>query len=287
MTATVRPGIAGGPRFAAHLRDRWPLPLQHGLAGHPLLSAAAIADLAECLGSASVIQEAGAKPVAYAESTREPVWAAAPGEAVRSLAERDSWLTLLNIERDERYRALVDELLDDLAQASGIAPRRWNRRMGFVFASSPHAVTGAHFDVEHSLQLQLQGTRLLSFGDFPDPQTREREVSRYWNGTYGRLDMSPAMTEEFVVEPGGGCYIPPYRPHWLRNGDGPSLSLTITFFNRDNDREFLANVLNERLRRRGLTPRPYGRFPVVDRTKVAVMRAAAITGRLRRSAAAE
>jgi ribosomal protein L16 Arg81 hydroxylase len=261
-----------GPEFRAHLTARRPLVFRHTLAGHHALDREAIAQLAESLGDASVICEAAVKPLVFAEGAPEPGRAKQAAEVVRRLDENESWMTLLNIEQHPRYRALIDEQLDRAARLHGIDPSSLRRRMGFIFASSPHSVTGAHFDIEHSLLLQLRGNRTLSFGAFADQATREREVSRYWNGSYGKLTTMPIPVSDVAVGPGDGVYIPPYRPHWLLNGDATSLSLTITFFTRENEAESLVQAFNERLRKLGLHPRHEGESPLRDSAKVGFMR---------------
>lgn len=262
-----------GTDFAEHLRAREPLYFRHSLLDEPALELESIAELADQLGVESVVREAAVKPLVYADGATEPTREESPGDAVRQLDGNNAWLTLLNIENHSRYRALIDEQLDAAALAAGLPPSDWRNRMGFVFASSPNSVTGAHFDIEHSLLLQLRGRRTLTFGDFPDTETRESEVRRYWSGgSYGKLAALPVPRREVAVEPGVGVYIPPYTPHWLQNGDSASLSLTITFFNRDNESESLVQVCNERLRRFGVDPRPYGRSPLADRVKAGAMR---------------
>jgi hypothetical protein len=278
-TSATGPALGLGPEFPRHLRSREPLPFRHRLVDHPALQRAAIVELAGRLPTESVTQEAAVKPLVYADGAPEPTRTAAAADLVRNLDSNEAWLTLLNVEQDAQYRALIDEQLDALAGALHVPPRDWRRRMGFVFASSPGSVTGAHFDIEHSLLLQLQGRRKLGFGDWPDDETRDREISRYWRGSYGKLTTLPVPRQELTVEAGDGVYIPPYRPHWLYNGDAASLSLTITFFTRENEDESLVQACNERLRKLRLHPRPYGRSPALDRFKVAVMRArAAVAG---------
>jgi hypothetical protein len=183
-----------------------------------------------------------------------------------------SWFTLLNIEQSGPYGDLVDQLLEGMAADAGLDPATMKRRMGFVFASSPGSVTSAHFDIEHSFLLQLDGHRTLGFGKFADREQREREVHRYWNGSFGRLDTLPEQTAELELAPGRGAYIPPYTPHWLTNGNSTSLSLTITFFNRDNADESMVQAFNEKVGRWGLVPKVYGDAPGRDRAKVAFMR---------------
>ena len=83
---------------------------------------------------------------------------------------------------------------------------------GHPLASSPHGVTAAHFDIEQSFCVQLQGTRTLGFGRFADEEQKAREVERYWNGSFGRFHEQPETVAEHAISPGTGCYIPPYTP---------------------------------------------------------------------------
>lgn len=268
-----------GSAFWAHVKDRTPLVFRHTLTEHPALDREAIAQLAESLGEESVTCEAAIKPLVYADGAPEPGRAQRAAEVIRTLDENESWMTLLNIEQHPRYRALIDDQLDNTARRYGIDPAALRRRMGFIFASSPHSVTGAHFDIEHSLQLQLRGNRTMNFGEWPDQATRDREVSRYWNGSYGKLTSMPTPRAEIAIGPGVGVYIPPYTPHWLLNGDATSLSLTITFFTRDNESESLVQAFNERVRKLGLHPRREGQSPLLDGVKIEFMRAYSVARR--------
>lgn len=271
---TDTPTIELGPAFAARLRTREPMQFQHRLAADPRLDLEAVAQLADELGERSVVRDTAERPLVYADGAPEPERVRGAGELIRSLRENRSWLTLLNIEQHPRYRVLIDEQLDRLAGQCGLRPGRLRRRMGFIFASSPQSITGAHFDVEHSLLLQLRGSRVLGFGDFADDGAREHEIRRYWNGSYGKLSSLPVPSHEVPIGPGDGVYIPPFRPHWIHNGPAPSLSLTITFFTRHNEDETLVQAFNERLRRHGMSPRPAGSSALRDRPKAALMRAA-------------
>jgi len=262
-----------GSEFSTHVKARKPLVFQHTLAQHPALDREAIAHLAESLGEESVTCEAAIKPLVYADGAPEPGRAQRAAEVIRTLDENESWMTLLNIEQHPRYRTLIDDQLEGAARRYGIDPAALRRRMGFIFASSPNSVTGAHFDIEHSLLLQLRGHRTMNFGDWPDQATRDREVSRYWNGSYGKLTSMPTPRSEIAIGAGDGVYIPPYTPHWLLNGDATSLSLTITFFTYDNESESLVQAFNERVRKLGLHPKREGQSALRDGAKFEFMRA--------------
>jgi hypothetical protein len=262
-----------GRDFVRHTEQRTPMTFTHGLSEHPSLALDAIADLAEQLGPDSISAERAAKPVLASDADARQLTAGTIGDQVRRLAANDSWFTLLNIEQVPDYRALVDEILDAIARSAGRPPEELRRRMGFVFASSPGSVTAAHFDIEHSLLLQLQGNRTIGLGRFADEAEREHEVGRYWSGTsYGRLESMPVQDLKLPLSPGTAVYIPPYTPHWITNGDATSLSLTVTFFDRSNEDESLVQAFNSKISRLGLRPRPYGRHPYADRGKAALMR---------------
>ncbi len=272
MNSTPWPAVDRS--FQLALAQRQPTPFSHGLTGDPRFSLDAIARLGDELGAESISAERAAKPLVSADAgAANGLEVVAVSEQLRALAANDSWFTLLNIEQSDPYRELVDQVLEGMAANAGLDPRTMKRRMGFVFASSPGSVTSAHFDIEHSFLLQLEGHRRLGFGRFSSKEDREREVHRYWNGSFGRLDTLPEQTLEVELGPGQGAYIPPYTPHWLANGDSTSLSLTVTFFNRDNADESMVQAFNEKVGRLGIDPKVYGEAPVRDRAKVAFMRA--------------
>lgn len=271
MTKTPWPAVDRS--FRSALEQRTPVPFTHGLTGDARFSLDAIALLGDELGADSVSAEKASKPLVSADAGAGTTLAVETvSDQIRSLAANDSWFTLLNIEQSEPYEQLVDQLLEGMAADAGVDPATMKRRMGFVFASSPGSVTAAHFDIEHSFLLQLEGHRTLGFGKFADREQREREIHRYWNGSFGRLDTLPEQVAEFELAPGRGAYIPPYTPHWINNGDTTSLSLTITFFNRDNADESMVQAFNEKVSRLGIDPKVYGDAPVRDRSKVAFMR---------------
>ncbi|WP_395657761.1 JmjC domain-containing protein [Nocardioides sp.] len=259
--------------FAERLATRAPTPFRHGLAGDERFSLQAIAALGDELGPDGISAEKAAKPLVSDDAgATSALQVQKVSDQILGLAANDSWFTLLNIERSPAYGALVDQILDGIARGAGVDGRTMCRRMGFVFASSPGSVTAAHFDIEHSFLLQLEGHRTLGFGRFASTEDREREVHRYWNGSFGRLDSMPEQTMELSIGPGDGAYIPPYTPHWLSNGDSTSLSLTVTFFDRSNADESMAQAFNEKLRRFGMHPRTFGEAPGRDKAKVAFMR---------------
>jgi hypothetical protein len=271
-----------GTRYADAFRRREPTGFGHELHHHPLLTLESIAGLADALPRESVIYDTADQALLVPEGGPPRGALDRPGDVIRNLDENRSWLTLLNIEQHPDYAELMNRCLDEVQARLDGRGMRMRKRAGFVFVSSPGSTTPAHFDIEHSLIMQVRGAKRLTFGRFERPQDERDELLRYWGGSHGRIETLPPELVAFDLVPGLGAYIPPVAPHWVHNGDAVSISVTLTCFTPDTDRESLAHAFNARLRRlrgpRGvrLTPRWPGESPLVDRCKAGVMRAYAL-----------
>jgi hypothetical protein len=201
----------------------------------------------------------------------------------------NAWLTLLNVEEDPGMAELMNTHLDQLE--AGLIAKRGNRqgkmhkRVAFVFVSSPNSVTPVHFDIEHSLLMQVSGKKTVSIGRWENDEARRHEVDRYWDGSHGRIESLPPEVATYTMTPGRAVYIPPGTPHWVHNGPDISLSVTLTYFTAATVRENRIEDFNAHLRRRHLKPREPGRSAAVDTAKVCALGAWAVGRRLRSAAA--
>jgi ribosomal protein L16 Arg81 hydroxylase len=159
------------------------------------------------------------------------------------------------------------------------------RRVAFVFVSSPNSVTPVHFDIEHSLLMQVSGEKTVSIGRFESDAVRRHEFDRYWDGSHGRIENLPPEVAAYTLTPGRAVYIPPGTPHWVHNGPDISLSVTLTYFTAATVRENRIEDFNSHLRRRHMKPREPGRSTIVDTAKVCAIGALAIKQRLRPASA--
>jgi hypothetical protein len=250
-----------------------PAQYRHALNDHPLLTQEAIADLADRLPGRSVICDRANQPILVPQGGPPRGAEPRPGDVIRHLESNESWLTLLNIEQDPAYKDLMDRVLDEVEPYVVARGTDMRNRVGFLFVSSPNSTTPAHFDIEHSLIMQVRGQKTLSFGQFPDVQAERYEVQRYWEGSHGRIETLPPELVSYQLQPGIGGYIPPVAPHWVLNGPAISISVTLTFFTRETDNESLVQAFNARLRRLHRSPRWPGQSRTTDLAKVAVMRA--------------
>jgi hypothetical protein len=252
-----------------------PAEFAHGLQEDGRLTLSAVADLADRLPRTSVICDTAAQPLLVPQGGPPRGALARPGDVIRNLDDANAWLTLLSIEDDPAYADLMNTTLDQL-QLGMIGRPDMRHRVGFIFVSSPNSVTPAHFDIEHSLLMQVSGAKTVSFGRFEDEQARRHEVGRYWDGSHGRIQALPSEQASYPLTSGRGVYIPPVTPHWVRNGPAISLSVTLTYFTAASERENLVEACNARLRRLHLNPRQPGQSTVVDFAKIAAMRAKAL-----------
>lgn len=279
QTAPQRVLRLDGPAFAASFERREAMTFRHELSSHPLLKIEAIADLADRLAAHSVVCDEAVKPLLVPGGGPPRGVVSRPGDLIRDVESSGTWMTLLNVEQDHAYRDLMQECLKDLAPFAQRFPGDIRRPAGFIFVSSPNSVTPAHFDIEHSIPMQVQGERTLSVGVFETPGDKEREIGRYWSGSHGRIEVMPITRATFGTEPGFGAYIPPLQPHWIENGPSPSVSMTLTFFTRDNDEDSLVRAFNQHLIDRGRPATPPGRSLIKDAAKVGVMQLSALRHR--------
>lgn len=258
-----------------------PAEFAHSLHEDERLTLEKIADLADRLPRRSVICDTAAQPLLVPHGGPPRGALARPGDVIRNLEKAGAWLTLLNIEDDPTYAGLMNTTLDELE--AGMPARRGNmrKRVGFIFVSSPNSVTPVHFDIEHSLLMQVSGSKTVSIGDFETEQARRHEINRYWDGSHGRIETLPLELASHRLTPGRGVYIPPVVPHWVRNGPSISLSVTLTYFTASSEREQMIEAFNAHLRRLRISPRPPGKSAVADIAKVAAMRSRASMSHLR------
>ena len=282
-TLDHRPGSAP-PRFLDLDPDLCPeaigrreFAIRHALKDHPLLTLEALAELADALPSGAVERHVGDQPMVLPGGA--PHLSGRPSETVRTIASNGRWMVMWNLEQIAPYKKLLDAALDE---AEPLVPKREEgmlRRESFLFLSAPNALTPLHFDPEHNFLLQVRGTKHMHVGRFPDRASETRELDRYYDGGHRNLVEVPPASETFVMNPGDGCYIYPWAPHWVQNGPEASISLSITFRTRRSQRHEQASMFNRRLRRRGLSVRPAGDSEHIDRAKAATV---ALMGWVRR-----
>jgi hypothetical protein len=255
-----------------------PVPVAHNLVEHPLLDLESLAGLAERLPSSQVEHNVGDLPEIVEDHEGVERSQMTPAEIARTIDSNGMWMVLKLIETDPEYRRLLDETLDEVSAhlPSGEGPML--QREGFVFLSAPNSVTPSHTDPEHNILLQVRGRKEMTVGEFPDEETRQQELEDHATGGHRNIDWMPANPRLFDLHPGEAVYVPPHAPHWVKNGESASVSLSITFRTPGTDKAARVSAMNARLRRLGMTPKPLGSRPAADSVKAGASR---VLGKLR------
>ena len=248
------------------------------------LTLASVADLADRLPRRSVIADTAAQPLLVPQGGPPRGALERVGDVIRDLDNANAWLTLLNVESDPGMADLMNTQLGTL-ESGMIATQgkrgKMHKRVAFIFVSSPNSVTPVHFDIEHSLLMQVSGSKTVSIGRWQDGAARRHEIDRYWDGSHGRIETLPPEAATFNMTPGKAVYIPPGTPHWVHNGPAISLSVTLTYFTAATVRENRIEDFNSHLRRRHMKPREPGHSAAVDTAKLCAMGAWTIGKHLR------
>lgn len=244
----------------------------HSLLNHPLLETERLAQLGEKLPAGQVEYNLGDIDVSQPDPSATPANGLTVAETLANIDRAGSWVALRNIETDPDYR---DLMMDCLSQIVPLAEKRTGtayRPEGFIFASSPGAITPFHFDPEHNILLQVRGRKTMHLFPADDEHiVSARQHEAYHAGGHCNLAYDPSMEARataWQLSPGDALYVPVKAPHWVRNGDDVSISLSITWRSEESDRQRRIYRLNRLMRRRGLNPpafRPRDpRIPVKD-----------------------
>jgi hypothetical protein len=156
------------------------------------------------------------------------------------------------------------------------------KREAFIFVSSAGSTTPFHIDPEYNFLLQIRGTKFMTVFDREDRSVlSELELENYLSGAHRNLTFKDEYQPKgtvFELPPGVGLHVPVTAPHWVKNGDEVSISLSITFQTPENDRRRTVYRFNAELRKKGLNPAPYGRSKVRDAVKFNAYRVARRAG---------
>lgn len=254
--------------FAANYPET-PHVLRHTLQREERFSLDGLAALAEALPEASIEYNRGDQPIGV--DGKPAPSGLTIGETIRKIATSDSWAVLKNIEQVSEYRALLLDLLEEIRPVIEQKTGAMLTPQGYIFISSPNAVTPYHFDPEHNILLQLVGTKTMT--QFPAGNARfapDEVHESYHLGGPRELpwhDELMAGGTPFQLDPGEAVFVPVMAPHFVRNGPESSISLSITWRSEWSYAEAYARSFNGTLRRFGISPRAPRRWPSSNKAK--------------------
>jgi hypothetical protein len=251
----------------------------HHLVDHPLLQIDALIELGKRLEARKLVRTHSSDATAgssFAEAPRQHPNPKSAGQTLADIANANAWMSLLNVQADPIYRALVDEVLDELRPQ--IEPRDPGMcyRGGWIFVTSPGAVTPFHMDHEHNFILQIRGAKKLYAWDPFDRVVISERAQELFHDEHSRAlvkwdESFRARARIFDLEPGIGGYMPSTSAHLVENGPEPSITMSFTYYTDSTRRRELLYRGNARLRRWGVNPHPIGESVGRDRTQYALL----------------
>lgn len=253
-----------------------PTLLRHDLRGHELLGLEALIELAQRMRPVDVEYNRADLPVGV-DPAQTPSNGLSIAETIRSIEENGSWMVLKFVEQDPVYRALLADTLASLTPVVDPATGAMLKQEGFIFISSPDAVTPFHFDPEHNILLQIRGQKVMNVFPAGDEAVAPASLHEAFHaGGHRNLPWSEAFAAkgtQFPLTPGDGLYVPVKAPHWVKNGGEVSISFSITWRSEWSFHEEYAHGCNRLLRSLGLNPAAPRRYPDDNRLKSTAYRA--------------
>ena len=253
--------------------DPWRIqPFCHQLMAHPLLDIGSLVELGQRLESKGRVRthsndaQAG---TSFNSAPRLHPNARSAADTLAHIADAKAWMSLLNVQTDAQYRVLVDDVLDGIEHSIRSRDPGMCYRGGWIFVTSPRTVTPFHFDKEHNFLFQVQGRKKVYVWDHRDTATASEAARDRFHACHERdlLEWSEALRERaqvFELQPGEGVYMPSTSPHMVENGDGPSITMSFTYYTRATRRDSLLHRAHYRLRGYGLRLPAVGQRPMLD-----------------------
>jgi len=192
-------------------------------------------------------------------------------QALERIGEGKNWIILKRIHEEPEYRAALEIFISELSELTSTdLRRRYRDPILTIFITSPNRITPYHLDGEANFLAQVQGGKSVFLYDAHDPRIlNPEEMERYWTGHLLAPRWHDELSEgqwHYEISPGLGVFNPATFPHWVKNSDNVSVSVSINFKRVRND-AIGAYRANYYARKIGMHPTVPGRRPSLDRVK--------------------
>ncbi|MBV1918775.1 MAG: cupin-like domain-containing protein [Sphingomonadaceae bacterium] len=199
------------------------------------------------------------------------------GDRIRNIGETGCWAGLRHVEQDPAYKQLLWDLIEDVKPHIEKKTGEIMDVEGFIFMTSPGGVTPYHFDPEHNILLQIRGNKVMTLFPAGDSVFAADEMHEtYHTGGRPELPWSEDMAAggaDWSINEGEALYVPVMAPHFVRNSDEISISISVTWRSEWSHAEADARALNKLLRKAGMNPESPRRWPQQNRSKSYTYRA--------------
>jgi len=257
--------------------NKRPFHVKHSLTEHPLFELGRLLELSKALPPECIEYNSGELQTNQ-DPSLTPMNGLSIQETIARIRDNKSWMVMKFVEKDPEYRELLHTLLAPvLKETADLAPNP-DRLFGFIFISSPRAITPYHMDPEHNFLLQIRGTKTMHVWS-PDDRYAlpELQLERFYaKHPHRNMKYDPSFESsayQLHMGPGDGIHVPVTSPHHVRVGDEVSISFSITFRSDVSLRRSFIARTNCRLRERGFNPPPVGRYPTYEKMLYGLSRA--------------
>lgn len=198
-------------------------------------------------------------------------------ETVSRLAESGTWVKLTQVqEYGPEYARVLDTITAELERLSGFPLRQdMTYATMTLMLSSPGISTPFHIDHETNFLFQLQGAKAVCLFPANDRElVTDQEVENYYSGDFDAAHYREHLQNRgtvYSLMPGEAVHHPTLAPHWVKNGDNISVSLSINYCMKTIEKRARVYQANYVLRKIGLKPLPPGVSPWRDTLKWKVL----------------
>jgi Cupin-like domain len=268
---------AGNWRVVGHREEaqkrlhNQPFMIKHDLADSTLFDAHNLVQIAqEALARPGDSYVDAGDPAVTDKWGNIPVPDMTPDQIISRIEHAKAWVILKHVEKDPRYAAVLNEFAGFVWDIAGpVEAKNIHSPEMLVIVSSPNRITPFHFDAEINFLVQVRGSKEVWICDPADRTVlSEADVEDYYAGNMGAGTFKPEFegrARRVVLNPGDGVHIPSHAAHWIKNGDGMSVSLSLNFeFPPQRGNVYRTNHM---LRKLGFTPTPPGKSSTQDSLK--------------------
>jgi putative methyltransferase (TIGR04325 family) len=199
--------------------------------------------------------------------------------ALDNIHESNTWIRLTRLnDISPIYKEIGTLFANEVSEAIGYdLHEHIARTFVSLFISSPHSITPYHIDHTSNFLLQISGYKEVNlFSPYDRRVLTEKELEQFYIGSYGSAKYRQQNNLKAKVHPltaGKGVHHPVNAPHWVKNGEQVSVSLSIGFCLNSSNRRAKVYQVNYYLRKAGLSPTPPEKSTIKDTLKVAMMSA--------------
>jgi hypothetical protein len=240
------------------------------LVEHPLFSMPCLIELAKKLPKKYVRINSGNVAIA-ATPDQIPGNGLSMEDSFARIGDSDTRIMLKKIELVDEYRDLLHTCLAEIEAFGHPATRDIFARECYVFILAPNQVTPYHMDPEINFLLQIRGRKTFRVLPGDDRSIlSEQDIEAFYAGTFQSLAFKEEARHKavpFGMGLGDGVHIPVNHPHWVTTDNEISISFALTLQTSETKRRGAIYAVNHFLRRRGLTPKPFGKSGLRDFVK--------------------